>query len=78
MGTSSLHNPAYRRLCDELKSLRLGKALTVRALGERLKKHHSYIWKVENAERRIDPLEFAEWCKACDTDPCKVLRKVLR
>ena len=52
--------------------------LTQRALAAKLKRVHSYVFKVEAGERRVDPLEFAEWCQACNVDPAKGLRTVLR
>ena len=51
--------------------------LTQRALAAKLGRVHSYVFKVEAGERRIDPLEFAEWCIACNVDPAKGLRKIL-
>ena len=51
-------------------------ALTQRGLAARLKKPHSYVYKVENGERRIDPLEFADWCRECGTDAAVILEEL--
>lgn len=41
----------------------------MRELAELLNKPHSYVYKVEHGERRIDPVEFVQWCWACGVDP---------
>lgn len=50
--------------------------LTQRALGERLDKPHSYVHKSEAGERKVDPIEWARWCLACDTEPAAAYRKL--
>lgn len=66
MGARAQHEPAYRRMCMLLKQWRGAAGLTQRALAQRLGKPHSYVWKVETGERRIDPIEFIDWCVSCD------------
>lgn len=77
MGARPQHVPAYRRMCRLLRQWREAASLTQRALAERLAKPHSYVHKVEIADRRIDPLEFAAWCHACDRSPIDGLAEVL-
>jgi hypothetical protein len=43
--------------------------LTQRDLARRLRKVPSFVHKVEVADRRIDPLEFIAWCRACGVEP---------
>ena len=43
--------------------------MSIRALAEKLELHHSIIGKIEQGGRKIDILEFAEYCKALDVDP---------
>jgi transcriptional regulator with XRE-family HTH domain len=50
-------------------ALRSEAGLTQRALAEKLRRPHSYVAKVEHGDRRIDPVEFVEWCQACGFDP---------
>ncbi|KAA3605830.1 MAG: XRE family transcriptional regulator [Planctomycetota bacterium] len=76
MGTSPQHNPSYRRLRAQLKAMRSEAELTQRALAARLKKPHSFVAKVEHGDRRIDPVEFVRWCKACRVDPSEAIRRV--
>lgn len=70
------HDPAYRGMCVMLKDARTGARLTQRTLAARLSRPPSFIWKVEAAERRIDPVELVRWCRACDTDPVEVFKRV--
>lgn len=43
--------------------------LTQRELGGKLRKPHSYVHKSEVGIRRIGPIEFIRWCRACGVDP---------
>ena len=78
MGARRQHVKEYIRLRKQLRGWREAAGLTQRALAAKLKRVHSYVFKVETGERRIDPLEFAEWCEACGVEPAKGLRLVLR
>ena len=60
-----------------LKQWRNDADLTIRSMGERLHKPYSYVHKVEVGNRRIDPLEFIQWCKACNADPLKKFKELL-
>lgn len=76
MGTSPQHHASYRRLRVQMKAMRNHAELTQRALAAKLKKPHSYVAKVEHGDRRIDPVEFVKWCKACGFDPSEAIREV--
>lgn len=78
MGTRPQHNHAYRRLCRFLAEKRAEADLTHRALALVLRKPHSYVYKVEHGERRIDPMEFIAWCRACSADPADAIRALER
>ena len=67
----------YRKMRVLLRQWRIDAGLTMRSLGERLQKPASYVYKVEVGGRRIDPLEFIQWCKACGVDPVKKLQECL-
>ena len=69
MGTRPHHTLAYRKLCRRLGEQRREAGQTMRELAELLNKPHSYVYKVEHGERRIDPVEFVQWCRACGADP---------
>lgn len=51
--------------------------MSIRALAEKLELHHSIIGKIEQGGRKIDILEFAEYCKALDVDPHEGLDLIL-
>ena len=66
----------YCKMRVLLRQWRNDAGLTIRTLGERLRKQHSYVSKVEVGNRRIDPLEFIYWCEACGVDPSKKLKEL--
>jgi hypothetical protein len=66
----------YRKMRALLKVWRLKAGLTQRSMGEILRKPHTYVYKVEVGNRRIDPLEFIQWCKACRVDPSRKLKEL--
>lgn len=43
--------------------------LTQRQLAERLELPRSHVSKIESGERRIDPVECADWARACGMTP---------
>ena len=54
--------------------MREGAELSQRALGEKLGRPYSFVYKCEAGERRIDPLELIAWCRACECDPAQVVK----
>lgn len=63
---SSIHDPRYKILIKKLILIREMKNITQVELAASLKKHQSYIAKVENLDRRIDVLELHDWLLALD------------
>jgi transcriptional regulator with XRE-family HTH domain len=61
-----------------LRDWREQAGLTQRQLAEKLGKPHSFVHKSEIGERRIDPLEFVDICKALNLDPAKMLTSAVR
>lgn len=64
---SSIHDPRYRTIINQLVQLRENRKLTQWQIATALKKPQSYIAKVENCERRIDVLELYDWLLAIVT-----------
>jgi transcriptional regulator with XRE-family HTH domain len=60
---SSIHDPRYSKLITLLISIREDKAITQVELATSLKKHQSYVAKVENFDRRLDIIELNDWLK---------------
>lgn len=78
MGTRPQHHPDYVHLRTALRKTRLDAGLTIRALGAKLDRPFSYVNKVEQGIRRIDPIEFIGWCRACGVDAPALLRQIAR
>ncbi|WP_454667579.1 helix-turn-helix domain-containing protein [Acinetobacter calcoaceticus] len=63
---SSIHDPRYIGLIQCLISIREEKNITQVEIASCLKKHQSYVAKVENLDRRLDVIELRDWLKALD------------
>ncbi|WP_151742125.1 helix-turn-helix domain-containing protein [Acinetobacter sp. TUM15103] len=63
---SSIHDPRYIGLIQCLISLREEKNITQVEVASFLKKHQSYVAKVEHLDRRLDVIELHDWLKALD------------
>jgi transcriptional regulator with XRE-family HTH domain len=70
------HKQAYRAMCVMLRTMREAAGLTLRELGPKIGMHPSMVHRSEIGDRRIDPVEFARWCRACKVDPADAIRKV--
>jgi len=77
MGTRPQHAAAYRHMCGLLRKQRNDAELTIRELGAKLGKPYSFVSKVERGERRIDPIEFIAWCKACGVKPAEAIQTLV-
>jgi predicted transcriptional regulator len=69
MAARAQHTSAYRRLCKLLRRWREEAGLTQRGLAVKLGKPPSYVHKCEVGDRRVDPIEFVAWCRACGMAP---------
>jgi len=76
MAARPQHKAAYKRMCAMLLRLRTAAGLTQRDLAERMGMHNSMVHRSEIGDRRIDPVEFAAWCRACGVDPRDAIREV--
>lgn len=74
---SSIHDPRYRKLIQQLIDMRELKKITQVELASSLKKPQSYVAKVENLDRRIDILELQDWLSALDISIISFLEKCL-
>lgn len=50
--------------------------LTQRDLAKLLHIHNSMVHRSEIGDRRIDPVEFAAWCRACGCDPGEMISRL--
>lgn len=65
----SIYEPEYQTLINWLIEKRKEKNLTQRQLAQKLDVVHSLVGKVEKGERRLDVIEFINYCKALDISP---------
>lgn len=70
------HTPQYKALCKLLCALRKEAGLSQRDLAKKLNMSNAIVGKMEIGDRRIDPIEFAAWCKATGVTPCKALERL--
>ncbi|MFA3115324.1 MULTISPECIES: helix-turn-helix domain-containing protein [Acinetobacter calcoaceticus/baumannii complex] len=61
---SSIHDPRYIGLIKCLIAMREERKVTQVQLASSLKKHQSFVAKVENLDRRIDLIELKDWLTA--------------
>lgn len=71
------HDADYKRLCALLRRWREDAGLTQVELGAEFNRPHTFVHKCETGERRIDPIEFVRWTRACRLDPCSALAELL-
>ncbi|WP_227430536.1 helix-turn-helix domain-containing protein [Psychrobacter sp. I-STPA6b] len=72
----SIHSAEHELLRYYLKSRREELGLSQRALGTRMGVIYSFIGKVETGDRRLDVIEFIEYCKALDLDAIDVIKLI--
>jgi len=70
----SITSEKYIALIAWLKDAREQKNLTMRDLAKKLDEPHSFIGKIESAERRLDVYEYVVYCEALGIDPAEGLR----
>ena len=74
----STHSREYEAVKAALVAMRKNAGLTQRELAERLGREHSFVWRIENGERRVDVLEFYWVCHALGIDPSRSYRGLVR
>ena len=67
--TRSIYTDEMLALQDWLKSQRKSQKLTMHNLATRMARPHSFIYKVEQGERRLDVIEYIWYCIALNIDP---------
>ncbi|WP_129543269.1 helix-turn-helix domain-containing protein [Serratia sp. 1D1416] len=67
--TKSIHSPEMQALLSWLRETRESQGLSMREMGERIGRPHSFIQKVEVGERRLDVVEFIWYCEALGVQP---------
>ena len=78
MLTKAQHERRYAHIPAFLRELREEAGLTQRQIGKALKRPQSWVFNCETGNRRVDVAEFCDWCRACKTEPARVIRRVDR
>jgi transcriptional regulator with XRE-family HTH domain len=73
----STHHDDYQLLIAVLRTARRELRVTQVELGERLGNTQTFISKVERGERRLDVVEFVEFCEALGASPEETFRRYL-
>ncbi len=75
-GRNSVHRPRYRAIVALLKQVRKDAGLSQEQLAAKLKRSRTYVTKCELGERRLDLLEWLEYCRACGAEPTDFLARL--
>lgn len=73
----STHHRHYRAFLDLLVQLRDEAGYTQTMLAEKVGNTQTFVSKVERGERRLDVVEFTEWCDALGFDAASAFRQFL-
>ena len=74
----SIHSPEYQRVLAALVAMRKQAGLTQRELAKRLEREHSFVWRIETGERRLDLVEFHWVCQALAQNAGHVYQTLVR
>lgn len=73
----SIHSPENLRLITWLREQREAQNLTMRDLAAKLKIQHTLIGRVELGERRLDVVEYIQYCNALKVSPVDGINIIL-
>ena len=74
----TLDSAVYKKLVRQLRNRRLSKGETQTSLALKLGRPQSFIAKIEGLERKLDVLEFIQFCDALDIKPGSLLNSSKR
>ena len=74
----SVHSPEYRLVLKKLVAMREQAGLTQRDLAKKLGREHSFVWRIETGERRLDVAEFFWVCQALNQDASATYRALIK
>ena len=72
----TIHAAEHEQLRLIFKQQRDSLGLSQRELATRIGVIYSLIGKIETGDRRLDVIEFIDYCKALSLEPCDVLIKI--
>ena len=68
----TIHSQESEAVQRALVRMRTEAGLTHRQLAEKLNREHSFVWRIEHGERRLDLVEFFRVCRALGQDAAVV------
>lgn len=74
----SVHSEGQKVFSAVLREAREAADLRQQELADRLKKHQSFVAKIEKGERRVDVVEFIWIARAIGADPVRLLKSLIR
>jgi len=74
----TIYSSEVKILCAWLKERRELSNLTMRDLAKLLDTSHATIGKIELGERRLDVIEWIEYCEALNADPFERLETLVK
>lgn len=74
----TIYSRQGERLRELIVEMRRKAGLSQRQLAARLKRERNLVGRLESGERRLEVIEFFWICKACDANPEKMARKLMR
>jgi transcriptional regulator with XRE-family HTH domain len=72
----TIYHPRDASLVEKLIFERKIRGITQVQLANKLGKHQSYVAKIEGCERRLDVLEFVEWCSSLGLVASEYVKKI--
>lgn len=74
----SIRSSEYRCVLAKLIAMRNAAGMTQRDLAKKLKREHSFVWRIETGGRRLDVVEFYWVCTALGRNAAIVYRELIR
>jgi transcriptional regulator with XRE-family HTH domain len=74
----SIHSPEYQQVLALLVAMRQKAGLTQRDLAKKLGREHSFVWRIETGERRLDVIEFYWICQALGQEAPHIYAELIK
>jgi len=74
---TSAYSPQYEKLRAWLKAQRQAQNLSLRDVAAKIDRHHSIVGKMEQNRRKIEIVEFVQYCNALGIDPHEGLEIII-
>lgn len=71
----TIHQDRYATLIKTITAIRQEKNLTQVQLADKLGKPQSFIAKVEGLDRKLDIIEFVDWCTAIEIKASDLIKE---